>query len=110
MAAPNKTRGLDERATELLDRAGSKDRGLGDTDKWANNAWGNERTSAKNERDDERTVYSRETCEDTHTGVWGAHHDQPLGDVLRAPMARFAIAGPIVLLAEELPVLLIVLV
>lgn len=40
----------------------------------------------------------------------GTYHDQPLSDVLRAPMAGLAIAGPVVLLAEELPVLLIVLV
>lgn len=40
----------------------------------------------------------------------GAYHDQPLGDVLRAPMAGLAVAGPVVLLAEQLPILLIVLV
>lgn len=42
--------------------------------------------------------------------VGGAHHDQSFGDVFRAPMARLAIAGPVVLLAEELSILLIVLV
>lgn len=40
----------------------------------------------------------------------GTYHDQPLGDVLGASVARLAIAGPIVLLAEELPILLVVLV
>lgn len=39
-----------------------------------------------------------------------AHHDQPFGDVFRAPVARLAIAGPVVLLAEELSILLVVLV
>ena len=39
-----------------------------------------------------------------------AHHDQPFGDVLGAPVARLAIAGPVVLLAEELSILLVVLV
>lgn len=44
------------------------------------------------------------------SGARRAYHDQPLGDVFRAPVARLAIAGPVVFLAEELPILLIVLV
>lgn len=80
-------------------------------DKQAQEAVGNQRTSERNKTG---KIQSRETCACTCTrpprASNGAYHDQPLGDVLRAPVARLAIAGPVVLLAEELPILLVVLV
>ena len=43
-------------------------------------------------------------------GPPSAHHDEPLGDLLRAAMAELPKAHPVILLAVQAPILLIVLV
>lgn len=43
-------------------------------------------------------------------GPHGAHHDQPLGDLLGAAVAQLPEACPVILLAVQAPILLVVLV
>lgn len=82
-------------------------------DSQAQKAWRTQKQQKEEQKEGRRETWSTRpvrmhrwgVCEGRH-----AHHDQPFGDVLRAPVAGLAIAGPIVFLAEELPILFVVLV